>query len=96
MSHFSLLAVQAVLGAAAGLAGGLLFFRALRRNAALYVMAGAPLWKPVALHLVRQGGIAALLVGAVLAGGAPALLGTLGGILAARRLVGPQPGAAAP
>jgi hypothetical protein len=79
------LLAEAALGGAAGFGGGLLFFLALRRNVALYLQPG-PAWRPAGLHLARFGLLAALLLGAAMAG-AMALLAALGGLLLARRQV---------
>ena len=73
--------VTALLGAALGFA----YFRALRLNARLYV-AGGPLWRPVALHLVRIVGVVSTFV-LISLHGAGALLGALAGFLAARLIV---------
>lgn len=76
---------QALLGTAAGLAGGGLFFLVLRRNVRLY-LGGGPAWQPLLLHLVRLAALVLLLVATARQGGV-ALLAMFGGILLARRLV---------
>lgn len=84
---------EAVAGAVVGLLAGGLFFLAMRRNAELY-LAGGPAWRPAALHLTRMLLLGALLFAAVRLGGGAGLLGTFGGVLAARSLAlrawGPQ------
>lgn len=81
-----MLATQAAAGAAVGMLAGLLFFRALRSNAALYLREGAA-WRPIALHLARLLLLAGLLVGVVQAAGGAGLLASFAGILAARGIV---------
>ena len=77
------LAAQAAAGGAVGFAAGLLFFRALQHNAALYLETG-PAWRPIALHVARLLLLSALLLGIVLASDAAGLLAAFAGILAAR------------
>lgn len=80
-----MLLVDAMAGFTLGLAGGALFFRALRRNTVLYLAPG-PAWRPLALHALRMLLLGGLLVGSVMAGGAAGLLATFAGVLAARAI----------
>ncbi|ACI97808.1 ATP synthase subunit I [Rhodospirillum centenum] len=86
-------ALAALAALAAGLAGGVIYFRALRLNARLW-LAGRGVALPLLLHagrLLLAGGLFVLAAQA----GAAALLAGFAGFLAARRLT-VRPGTAEP
>ncbi|MFC7333117.1 ATP synthase subunit I [Rhodocista pekingensis] len=86
-------ALMALAALAAGLAGGIVYFRALRLNARLW-LAGRGVVLPLLLHagrLLLAGGLFVLAAQA----GAAALLAGFAGFLAARRLT-VRPGVAEP
>ncbi len=78
------IASEAALGAAAGLVLGVVHFRALRRNAELYLDGRGP-WRAAAVQVGRFC-LLALGLWALARIGAPALLGGALGLLAGRRV----------
>jgi N-ATPase, AtpR subunit len=80
------LLVQLALFGGAGFALGIAHFVTLRANVRLYVAPG-PVWRPIALNLLRLGMTVAAFAAAVVCGGAIAVLAGLVGFLLARTVL---------
>jgi len=80
------LLIQLMLFGGAGFALGIAHFVTLRANVRLYVTPG-PVWRPIALNLLRLGMTGAAFAAAVVFGGAIAVLAGLTGFLLARAML---------